>query len=136
MRRTKLIWFAAGAAAATLFSLFANWFLQPTVIKHGRTAYIVLTEPHSEKQPIVGEPASNNEMIANQTGSILRDCGATVFETTFLYNDHAPTADFPIIRENHSSLDCVIKAINDQGIHFEIETRNSPRAADEMRSEE
>lgn len=134
MRRTRLVWFAIGAGSAALVAIIGNWYLQPTVIEHNWTAYLILTEPLSETDSTSSDESRDLAIIANKTGSILRDCGARVFETTFLNDHHLPTADFPIILENYRSLECVIREAQNRGVSLQVETRGPSRAVDEMRS--
>jgi hypothetical protein len=134
VRRVKLVWFALGAGAAACAFVASNWFFRSTPVDQAQTAYIVLAEPISEAPPDDDHVVKDTDSIANTTGQLLRDCGSRVFETTFLYDDHGATADFPIIPENFGSLECVINAVRDQDIGFEVEVRSPPKAADEMRS--
>ncbi|NCP19085.1 MAG: hypothetical protein GW855_08005 [Erythrobacter sp.] len=122
-RRQKLIWFAIGAFTASAFSVAATRLLQPGPnIDHSTTDYLVLKEPFSKA---TAEEDFDRASIAYQTGELLRDCGAAYFETTFLYNDHAPTAELPLVTENLNSIQCVVLRAEDEGIETRIETRRS-----------
>lgn len=62
-------------------------------------------------------------MIAHQTGELLRKCGAKSFETTFLFTDHAPTADLPLSDMNADAFACVLDGARARNIKIRIELR-------------
>ncbi|MGI9376767.1 hypothetical protein EB810_11810 [Altererythrobacter sp. FM1] len=120
-RRQKLIWYALGAFSASTFSVAATLLMQPgPAIDHAAASYLVLEEPISE---VTGEKGFDPAFIAYQTGELLRDCEAAYFETTFLYTDHAPTADLPLVKQNLNAIKCVVLRAEEEGIEIRTETR-------------
>ena len=118
-RRQKLIWCAFGAFSVSAPSVVTALLQPGPAIDHSTTDYLVLEEPFSEA---TGEEGFDPAFIAYQTGELLRDCGAAYFETTFLYNDHAPTADLPLVTQNLSAIQCVVLRAEDKGIKIRTET--------------
>ena len=133
MRRTKLIWFALGAFVASMAFVLAMLLpISPLVLDDSQVPYLIVTEPERELSP--GSPIPDEFLIADRTGEIMRQCGAKGFETTFLYNDHRPTAELPIVAENSQALECVVNAIHSEELDFRFENRWSSSVTNEMRS--
>ena len=125
MRRTRLIWFAIGAGTsltATVMSMmfFASPEPLPTV------PYLELTEPFVLRGE--GEDLRNEDMIANLTGEVTRNCGAEFFETTFLYEDHSPTVEIAVVPENADAIDCIVTAASQRSIQTNIIFRKADNA--------
>ena len=114
MRRTRLIWFAAGAATTLIVSLVAAQIPSPEKPK-AKIAFIELTEPVVEAEELKDEHS-----IANTTGQIARDCGAKFFQTTLLVNDHPATMELPITVENSVAAECVLREATERGIAMRI----------------
>ena len=114
MRRIRLTWFAAGAAATLLVTLIAAQIPSPDEPK-AKIAFIELTEPVVEAEELEDEHS-----IANATGQIARDCGAKFFQTTFLVNDHPATMELPITVENSDAAECVLREATERGIAMRI----------------
>jgi hypothetical protein len=121
VRRTKLIWFALGVASVAITAIVAELvtpaFLQP------RIAHLVLVEPVLERDQIRDE-----DMIANAIGELARDCGARFFETTFLYNDHAPTLEIALTPENQQATECIMSEASQRSIQTNIIYRKATNA--------
>ena len=114
MRRTRLIWFAAGAAVTLLVSLIAAQIPSAEEPK-AKIAFIELTEPVVEAEELKDEHS-----IANTTGQLARNCGAKFFQTTFLVNDHPATMELPITIENSNAFECVLREASERGIAMQI----------------
>lgn len=80
------------------------------------------------EEPLVIGAVADQDMIANRTGDMMRRCGARTFETTFLYEDHSPTADLPIISENGAAFECVLNESAARGYRLNIELREDRKA--------
>lgn len=117
MNRSSLVWFAAGAAASSAVAL-ASTLLKSEPVTF--TAFLVLEEPFVLK---ARGQMSDMDMIADQTGELLRSCRAKSFETTFLYDDHSPTADLPLIQGNAQAFDCVLEEANSRDLRLSIDLR-------------
>ena len=121
MRRSRLIWFALGAASVALAAVFAKSFqVEPEQIA---IAHLELIEPLVENDEIRDE-----DMIANQLGKLARDCGAQFFETTFLYTDHAPTLEIALTPENQDATDCLMSQASKRSIEMNIIYRKATNA--------
>ena len=121
MRRVRLIWFALGAASVVSVSLFCQMFT-PT-IEAPVIAHLELIEPVDDAGEVRDE-----DMIANRSGALARECGAQFFETTFLYTDHAPTLEIALIPENQKATDCILARAAEQAIQTNIIYRKATNA--------
>lgn len=117
MNRLNLVWFAAGAAASSAVSV-AVTLLAPEPVT--LSPFLILEEPVNSNRD---GRVSDLETIANEGGELLRNCGATSFEMTSLYNDHLPTAEFPISADSASALGCVLEQANARDYRLNIEFR-------------
>jgi hypothetical protein len=86
--------------------------------------YLILSEPTTA----LGDSASEGKdrFMAYQTGLLMRACGARAFETTAAGEGYLPTAELPIIYENYSSIECVIAAIRDNDLQFDVIGAGAP----------
>jgi hypothetical protein len=80
-------------------------------------------EPALERDQIRDE-----DMIANAIGELARDCGARFFETTFLYNDHAPTLEIALTPENQQATECIMSEASRRSIQTNIIYRKATNA--------
>lgn len=123
MRRTRLIWFALGAAVTATAAVVATQFApapdQPEV------AFLELIEP---ERPGAQNKVQDEDMIANVTGDLARKCGAKFFETTFLYNDHSPTMEIALVPENKKAIDCILTEAAKRSIRTNIIYRKATDA--------
>jgi hypothetical protein len=122
VRRIRLIWFALGAAAVAIMTILTNLFLTPAP-ERPTIAYLELTEPLQGRDQVQDE-----DMIADQTGRLARDCGARFFETTFLYNDHSPTMEIALTPENEESVRCILAEASKRSIQTNIIFRKATNA--------
>jgi hypothetical protein len=122
VRRTRLIWFALGAAAVAIMTILTNLFLTPEP-ERPIIAYLELTEPL-----VVRDQVRDEDMIADQTGQLARTCGAKFFETTFLYNDHLPTMEIALTPENEKSVRCILAEASKRSIQTNIIFRKATNA--------
>ena len=67
-------------------------------------------------------------MIANVIGELARDCGAQFFETTFLYNDHAPTLEIALTPDNQPATECIMSKASQRSIQTNIIYRKATNA--------
>ncbi|MBX7496010.1 hypothetical protein K3172_09115 [Qipengyuania sp. 6B39] len=121
MRRTRLIWFALGAAAVVAVFVVSRIFTPE--IEMPVIAHLELIEPVDDTGDITDE-----DMIANRSGALARDCGAQFFETTFLYNDHAPTLEIALTPENQKATECILSRAASQAIQTRIIYRKATNA--------
>ena len=86
--------------------------------------------PHLELiEPIAdGREIKDEDMIANHSGALARECGARFFETSFLYNDHAPTLEIALTPENQKATDCILARAAQQAIQTNIIFRKATNA--------
>ena len=86
-------------------------------------AHLELIEPVDDTGDI-----SDEDMIANRSGAVARECGAQFFETTFLYNDHAPTLEIALTPENQKVTECILSRAASQAIQTRIIYRKATNA--------
>ena len=120
--RTRLLWFAFGAATLLLVTIASSKLSNETPPHPTEIAYLELSEP------VVEDPEIEDiDMIANRTGKLARDCGADLFQTTFLYTDHSPTLELPITPENAGAVHCALREAEDQAIQWKLIFAPAPR---------
>jgi hypothetical protein len=123
VRRSKLIWFALGAGVTAISAVVARQFApapeQPAI------AFLELIEP--ERSGARNE-VRDEDMIANVTGDLARNCGAKFFETTFLYNDHSPTTEIALVPANKKAVDCILAETAERAIQTNIIYRKATNA--------
>jgi hypothetical protein len=123
VRRAKLIWFALGVAATTIVAVFARQFAP--VPEQPEIAFLELIEP---ERPGAQDKVRDEDMIANATGELARNCGAKFFETTFLYNDHSPTMEIALVPANKKAVDCILAETAKRAIQTNIIYRKATNA--------
>ena len=121
MRRTRLIWFALGAASVASVAVISH--IGTPEIETPVIAHLELIEPVNDAGDIRDE-----DMIANRSGALARECGAQFFETTFLVNDHAPTLEIALTPENQEATDCILLRAASQDIQTNIIYRKATNA--------
>ena len=92
--------------------------IEPPVVPH-----LQLVEPVDD----AGE-SKDEDMIANRSGALARTCGARFFETTFLYNDHAPTLEIALTPANQKATECIRERAALQSIQMNIIYRKATNA--------
>lgn len=121
MIRTRLVWFALGAASVASAAVVAK-LIEPEAEKP-RVAHLELVEPVLDRDEIRDE-----DLIANVIGELARDCGARFFETTFLYSDHAPTLEIPLTPDNQQATECIMSKASQRSIQTNIIYRKATNA--------
>ncbi len=119
MRRTRLIWFACGAAVSALaFSIS-----QLALAENEETPEIALIVSAPDIIP-AGSDLDDLNSLSLTTGSTIRDCGNEQFEMQ-LSPHHGIAYEIPVTPENRESLECVIQAIrnSDEAISISFEAR-------------
>ena len=109
MRRTKLVWFAVGAATSAVASIVASGLVIPTV----QTMMMRIEEPEFSPTPEEWKAMSSEQQklsnIASQTGNLLRECGVTQFSTTLPGGHALPYVEFDVMKSKPVALDCVLE---------------------------
>ena len=123
MRRTKLIWFAIGAGSTAIVAVASRQ--SAPAFEEPEIAFLELIEP--ERAGAQNE-VRDEDMIANVTGDLARQCGAQFFETTFLFNDHLPTTEIALVAENKKAVDCILEETAKRSIETNIIYRKATNA--------
>lgn len=124
MNRSRLIWFAAGAATSVIASL-AAMMLSPKPAS--LTPFLILDEP-AASPALKGNglrtstEALETSFIANKAGELLHGCGAKSFKVTVPENGR-PTADFPLNEENARAVECALTEAAGQKYRIGFELR-------------
>jgi hypothetical protein len=114
VRRSRLIWFAAGAAVAGFASVL--------------TTLLVAKDPEPVPVLVVDERIDLLlEMEGDQwrdtaplNGKMLRECGARTFEMDAIIPDDGGHARLPITKENEAAFECVFKRSADEGFNLRV----------------
>ncbi len=120
MRRTRIAWFAMGAAMVSLSWLLSNVFLShPAVIHPPR---LLIGAPDMFVDNAAEDELANLRLAV---GEKLRNCGAASFEIEM--SSHGFIYELPIVPENESSVACLIEQFGspDDNISLYVETSNS-----------
>tara|TARA_Y100000296_G_scaffold43926_1_gene50376 strand:+ start:597 stop:956 length:360 start_codon:yes stop_codon:yes gene_type:complete len=119
VRRTRLIWFACGAAVSALVLSIS----QLALADNKETSGIVLIISAPDILP-AGSDLDDLNSLSLTTGSMIRDCGYEQFEMR-LSSHHGIAYEVPVTPENRESLKCVVQAIrdSDEAISFSFEAR-------------
>jgi hypothetical protein len=113
VRRTKLIWFALGAATA-LGVTFAFDFFQKDGTEQVEPYLSVLERALTDEE-------ADLESVAQTSGRLLRECGAKEFYMK--PSDGADVAPYSLIKINQTNapaIDCVLKRGSDEGFPIHI----------------
>lgn len=114
MRRTKLIWFAAGAATSAIVALIAQ-----LAIQHPKQAqpYLSVSE-----RPLTENESNKFGDIAQTSGKLLRECGAKQFDVKAANGaDGVPYSLIKINQENDLTIHCVFERAPAEGFPLHIQ---------------
>ena len=107
MRRTRLIWFACGAAVSGLVYLISQFALAE---KEASTDIAMIV---SAPDILPAESKLDDlNSLSLTTGSTIRECGNDQFQM-HLSPHHGIVYEIPMTPENYGSLECVVQSIRD-----------------------
>jgi hypothetical protein len=113
MRRVRLIWFAAGAACASLAAVCAEFAMRSPAEEQGW--FLVVEEK--------GQSVRDGPAFALWRGAeIARDCGARSFEMIpdSSSSDGADRTRIPLVRDNNRATECILRRATDEGLWFDV----------------
>ena len=107
MRRTRLIWFACGAAVSALaFSISQIALTDNAAFPESA---LIVSAPDILPS---GSDLDDLNSLSLTTGSMIRDCGNDQFQM-HLSPLHGIVYEIPVTPENYGSLECVVQSIRD-----------------------
>ncbi len=121
MRRTRLIWFALGAASVAHVAVLAKLTEQRQ--QQVVVAHLELVEPLP-----VNNAWTDESFVANRVGKMARECGGKFFELTAQSPDHSPTLELALTPENKTVVECLMSKTSEQSIKMNIIYRKATNA--------
>jgi len=114
VRRTRLIWFALGAAASALAAVLANLTVSNSDALH---PYLTISERALSRDEI-----DELKLVAQTSGALLRECGAKRFYMNTANGvDGVPYSLIKIEPENDLAIHCVFERAAGEGFPLHIQ---------------